>query len=211
MTAGTVVESRHSVLLTAAFLLAEHGIPASLQALAASDPRLAASDLMDRFGDVDNLVSAIFAELLTPGTAAMRQRLDTPSTTVSDALAPFAQGHGDRGMLVTPFLQATLEGHGVRGGAASPPLLEPLLRALRRESELPSPDELPLRTGEAEIVVAMLADLAVLAGPSQALSLPAGSQRTSALSFRMLLAGATTALRSLHARPATNPTIATRE
>jgi hypothetical protein len=182
------------MLRASAFLLAEHGAPASLAALAAAgEGRFDAAELAEAFGSPAGLIRAVFEEYLAPRTGPLLDRL-ARAPSVEAALAGFAEEGDAGGRLLAPFLQASIEARGLFGERR---LLGPTLAAMRRDAGLPpTPRAAP---GEAEIAVALLADFALLAGPAQ-VHLPGGRDGTaSGTALRLVVGGAAKALRELAA------------
>jgi hypothetical protein len=184
------------MLRAAAFVLAEHGAPASLAALAAAgEGRLDPAALARDFGDVDGLVRAVFEDYLVPRSAPLLDRLAVPGRSLEAALAGFADGGDGEGRLLAPFLQASIETRGLFGSRR---LLQPVLAAIGREAGLPTADgAVP---GEVEVAIALLADFALLSGPTRVF-LPgeAAAAPSSEAALRLVIAGAAGALRGLRA------------
>lgn len=196
MTSAPGLARNAGMLRATAFLLAEHGAPVSLAALsAAGEGRLDAAALERAFGGVDGLVRAVFEDYLLPRTGPLLDKLATPGRTLESALAGFAE-EGDRdGRLLAPFLQASIEAHGLFGSRR---LLGPALAAMHRDAGLPPARH--IAAGEAEIAIALLADFALLSGPTRAF-LPNESDAApaSGTALRLVIAGAGSALRGLQA------------
>ncbi len=185
------------MLRAAAFLVAEHGAPASLASLAsAAEGRLEAGSLAREFGDVAGLVHAVFEDYLVPRTAPLLDRLEAPGCSLEAALGGFADGGDGQGRLLAPFLQASIEARGLFGSRR---LLQPVVAAIRREAGLPA--ALGLVPGEAEVAIALLADFALLSGPTRVF-LPgeAAAAPRSETALRLVIAGATSALRGVRAK-----------
>jgi hypothetical protein len=184
------------MLRAAAFLLAEHGAPASLAALAAvGEGRLELAALGREFGDVDRVVQAVFEDYLVPRSGPLLDRLAAPGRSLEAALAGFADGGDGQGRLLAPFLQASIEARGLFGSRR---LLGPVLAAIRHEAGLSA--GAGIVPGEAEVAIALLADFALLSGPTRVF-LPGGpaTAPSSETALRLVIAGAATALRGLRA------------
>lgn len=191
MTGPPALARNAGMLRTTAFVLAEHGAPASLADLAGLC-RLDAGRL--EFGTVAGAVAAVFEDYLVPRTGPLLDRL-AAAPTVEAALAGFAEDGDGEGRLLAPFLQASIEARGLRGSRA---LLVPILAAMRRDAGLPPAAD--ARPGETEIVVALLADFALLAGPTRVfLPHEADAPPASGTALRLVVAGASSALRGLRA------------
>lgn len=196
MTSALGLARNAGMLRAAAFLLAEHGAPASLAALAAAgEGRLDPAVLAGDFGDVDGLVQAVFEDYLVPRSGPLLDLLAVPGRSLEAALAGFADGGDGQGRLLAPFLQASIEARGLFGSRR---LLDPVLAAMRREAGLPAgAGTVP---GEAELAIALLADFALLSGPTRVF-LPgaAATAPSSETALRLVIAGAASALRGLQA------------
>lgn len=155
------------------------------------------------FGSKADFVAATLDHTFKGSDSRSPSILDDDGLPVADRLAAFYGGSGGSKDRIRLFVRAGLEGHPIparHGARLTRRVFGPVIRALRREVELPGFDSRPMMRGERELAMMLHASVVFLGIREHVYQMPVAGDREELVRFYVdiYLPGALAQLRRLH-------------